>query len=110
MIVTFAFVVLAVAVAQIYEDYISPSHDPSEFVMDEVAGFLITMTWIPLTWEWVLTGFLLFRVLDMVKPYPISYIDRWVPGGLGSVADDVVAGIVANIGLQAVLKYGYLPI
>jgi phosphatidylglycerophosphatase A len=72
-------------------------------VIDEVIGFLITMTWLPMTWQAYLAGFLLFRVLDIFKPFPIGYLDEKVPGGLGVVADDVAAGMIANIILQVVL-------
>lgn len=108
MLATFALVVVAMIVAQLYENVIADEHDPSEFVLDEVAGFLITMTWVPLTWQFVVLGFVLFRVLDIVKPFPISWIDRRIPGGVGAVADDLAAGIVANILLQIVLQYRLL--
>lgn len=110
LIATFGFCVLAMIVAQLYEDLISPAseHDASEFVLDEVAGFLITMAWVPFHWTYVVLGFLLFRLLDVVKPFPISYLDRKIPGGIGTVADDIVAGIVANVALQFVLMQGWL--
>lgn len=77
-------------------------HDRSEIVVDEVIGILITMTWLPLTWQAYVAGFFLFRLLDVLKPFPISYFDRNVKGGVGVIADDVIAGIVANILLQIV--------
>jgi phosphatidylglycerophosphatase A len=78
-------------------------HDFPEIVIDEVIGFLITMTWLPATWQVYLAGFLLFRILDIFKPFPIGYLDEKVPGGLGVVVDDVAAGIIANIILQILL-------
>jgi len=74
--------------------------DPGEIVIDEVLGFLITMTWLPMTWQAFLLGFLLFRVLDIFKPFPIGYLDKKIPGGLGVMADDIAAGIIANVILQ----------
>lgn len=74
--------------------------DPQEIVIDEVVGFLITMTWLPMTWQAYLAGFFLFRLLDITKPFPIGYLDRKVPGGFGVMADDIAAGIIANIVLQ----------
>ena len=71
-----------------------------EIVIDEMIGFMIAMTWMPQTWQAYLAGFCLFRFLDILKPPPIRYFDRRVPGGLGVVLDDVVAGLVANIFLQ----------
>lgn len=76
------------------------SHDSSEIVVDEVLGFLITMTWLPLTWQSYVIGFALFRALDILKPFPISYFDKHVKGGIGVIADDVVAGIIASVILQ----------
>jgi phosphatidylglycerophosphatase A len=77
--------------------------DPQEIVIDEVVGFLITMTWLPMTWQAYLAGFLLFRLLDITKPFPIGYLDKKVPGGLGVMADDIAAGMIANLLLQIVL-------
>jgi phosphatidylglycerophosphatase A len=67
MFATLAFTVAAIMVAHIYELTIADEHDSPEFVMDEVAGFLVTMTWVPFTWQYVLAGFILFRVLDALN-------------------------------------------
>jgi phosphatidylglycerophosphatase A len=107
MAATVAFSALSIWVAQMYEDFIVEEHDCPEFVMDEVAGFLVAMTWVPFTFSTVLIGFALFRLFDAVKPWPISWCDRKIPGGVGTVADDLVAGIVTNVILQVILaKYG----
>jgi phosphatidylglycerophosphatase A len=100
MIATIVFIVFAVIVSQLYESFHEGVHDPSCIVIDEVAGFLVTMTWVPLTPALWLTGFLLFRIFDMLKPFPISVLDRRIKGGLGVVVDDVAAGLVANVLLQ----------
>jgi phosphatidylglycerophosphatase A len=73
-------------------------YDASEAVVDEVMGQLITFTFIPfgLGWPWMLAGFLLFRLFDIVKPYPIDDLQA-LPGGLGICADDIVAGVYAGI-------------
>ncbi len=78
-------------------------HDSQEVVIDEVVGYLVAFTWLPMNWTSVVTAFVLFRALDIVKPFPISWLDRKVKGGLGTVVDDLAAGLVANIILQAVL-------
>lgn len=75
-------------------------HDHKEIVIDEVLGFLITMVWLPLTWQAILIGFVLFRLLDITKPLFIGYLDKKVQGGLGVMIDDVVAGIIASIIMQ----------
>ncbi len=97
----FVFALIAIYVAEQYEQAVQ-NHDPKEIVIDEVVGFLITMFWLPLTWQAFLAGFILFRVLDIIKPFPISAIDRRANGGFGTVTDDIVAGVIANLVLQFV--------
>jgi phosphatidylglycerophosphatase A len=77
-------------------------HDHSGIVIDEVAGFLITMLFIPVTWWSVLIGFGLFRFFDIVKPQPIKWLDQKVSGGIGIMVDDVLAGIYAWLCLAAI--------
>ena len=68
--------------------------DPGLVVVDEVAGMLLTMLWIPLTWLTGIIGFLAFRVFDIIKPFPAGRAER-LPGGVGIMADDLVAGVYA---------------
>lgn len=75
-------------------------HDYGGIVWDEIAGFLITMCWVPFSWQSLLAGFALFRLFDIVKPWPISWLDRHLQGGLGIMIDDVLAGILAAMVLQ----------
>jgi phosphatidylglycerophosphatase A len=77
-------------------------HDAQEVVVDEVIGFLVAMTWLPLTWQSFLAAFVLFRFLDIVKPFPLSWVDRYWHGSVGVVADDVLAGLITNFVLQVV--------
>ncbi|MFQ5480564.1 MAG: phosphatidylglycerophosphatase A [Thermodesulfobacteriota bacterium] len=79
------------------------SKDPSAVVCDEVAGYLAAFFLIPFTLFNAILVFILFRIFDIVKPYPVSYIDRTVPGGAGVVLDDIMAGIYANIAAQFIL-------
>lgn len=74
------------------------NNDPSEAVVDEVMGQLITFLFIPfgLPWPFILAGFLLFRLFDIWKPFPIRDLEV-LPGGLGICADDIVAGVYAGI-------------
>ena len=67
-------------------------HDHPGIVWDEFAGFLVTMIPAPLSWLWVLVGFALFRLFDIWKPWPISWVDRRCTGGLGIMLDDLLAG------------------
>ena len=70
-------------------------HDHPGIVIDEFAGFLITMIAVPLNLYTLVLGFMLFRLFDIIKPWPISWLDRKVHGGLGIMLDDVLAGIFA---------------
>lgn len=78
------------------------SHDGQDLVIDEVVGLLITMTWLPITWQSFVLGFIFFRALDILKPFPINLIDKRIKGGLGVMLDDVAAGIIANVILQLI--------
>jgi len=75
-------------------------HDYGGIVWDEVAGFLITMWWVPFSWNAVLVGFILFRIFDILKPWPIKWIDQKVDGGLGIMLDDILAGVLAAVVLS----------
>ncbi|MBU0499950.1 MAG: phosphatidylglycerophosphatase A [Gammaproteobacteria bacterium] len=70
-------------------------HDHSGIVWDEFVGFWVTMTAVPLGWEEVLAGFVLFRLFDILKPWPIGWLDRRMEGGLGIMLDDLLAGVYA---------------
>lgn len=70
-------------------------HDHGGIVWDEFVGFWITMWAVPLDWVWVLAGFALFRFFDVVKPWPIGFLDKRVGGGFGIMIDDVIAGVMA---------------
>ncbi|MFQ3196789.1 MAG: phosphatidylglycerophosphatase A [Paraglaciecola sp.] len=83
-------------------------HDDPSIVWDEVAGMMITLFAVPLSWQTVLLGFTLFRLFDILKPWPISYLDKHVPGGFGIMADDILAGIFAMACVHGVLYMGWL--
>jgi phosphatidylglycerophosphatase A len=71
-------------------------HDFGGIVWDEIAGYLITMWLVPFSWQVMVLGFILFRVFDILKPWPIRWVDRQVHGGLGIMLDDVLAGAFAG--------------
>ena len=75
-------------------------HDHGGIVWDEFVGVWITLTAVPLTPIGLLCGFLLFRLLDIVKPWPIKWVDKELHGGLGIMLDDAIAGILAALGLR----------
>lgn len=72
-------------------------HDFGGIVWDEIAGYLITMWLVPFSWKAVVLGFVLFRIFDIVKPWPIKWIDRKVQGGFGIMLDDVLAAVFAGV-------------
>jgi len=78
------------------------AHDDRSIVWDEVAGYLITMFLLPLTWQWLLAGFVLFRLVDIIKPWPINLLDKHVDGGFGVMIDDIAAGVLCCIVLHIV--------
>jgi phosphatidylglycerophosphatase A len=76
--------------------------DPGYVVLDEVVGMLLTLLFVPVTWVGALVGFLLFRLFDIVKPFPARQCER-LHGGLGIMTDDVVAGIYGNLALRLIV-------
>ena len=101
-VVTLVFVALALYIAGkaeiLFED-----RDARPIVIDEMAGFLVTFLWLPLNLPTFFLAFVLFRVFDIVKPFPISLIEKRLQGGLAIVLDDVLAGIFANFTLRLLL-------
>jgi phosphatidylglycerophosphatase A len=83
-------------------------HDFGGIVWDEIAGFLITMWLVPFSWQAVGLGFILFRIFDIVKPWPIKWIDQKVQGGLGIMLDDVLAAVFASALLLLALNLGWI--
>jgi len=80
-------------------------HDHPGIVWDEVVGYLVTMAFAPTGWLWVMAGFILFRIFDVAKPWPILWLDRQVSGGLGIMLDDLLAGVFAAVVLQVLVVY-----
>jgi len=77
-------------------------HDHGGIVWDEIAGYLLTVVWFPATWVSWLLGFVLFRIFDILKPWPIRELDHRMSGGLGIMLDDVVAAIFAAAVMAAI--------
>jgi phosphatidylglycerophosphatase A len=75
-------------------------HDHPGIVWDEIVGYFITMYMVPKQWEWILLGFVLFRLFDIWKPWPISIADKRLKGGFGIMFDDVIAAVFALIIIQ----------
>ena len=80
-------------------------HDHPGIVWDEVVGYLITMIAVPKTFLWVVVGFIVFRFFDILKPWPIGWVDKHVGGGLGIMLDDVLAAVFSLIVIQIMLYF-----
>lgn len=104
LIAVFLICILGIFAAQVYEKEMG-THDSGEIVIDEVAGYLITMALLPVTWKSAVLGFILFRILDILKPFPIGMLDKKIQGGVGVMADDIAAGIIASVLLQVAMSY-----
>jgi len=79
-------------------------HDHGGIVIDEICGYLVTMTIAPSGWQWIIAGFILFRIFDILKPWPINYLDKKISGGIGIVSDDLMAGIYALLSLELLVR------
>jgi len=97
---TVALVVLGIWVCDITDKTLG-TNDHGAIVWDEITGYLLTMFMAPVNWWAILAGFLLFRLFDIVKPFPISWFDKHLKGGFGTMFDDVLAGVYAWFCLQA---------
>lgn len=82
-------------------------HDHPGMCIDEFAGFFVTMIHAPPGWQWILLGFILFRIFDIAKPWPIRLADQKIHGGFGMVFDDILAGIAACFIIQ-LLRWWFL--
>ncbi|MBW2592512.1 MAG: phosphatidylglycerophosphatase A [Deltaproteobacteria bacterium] len=98
------FIVLAIWVAQEAEKLIKEK-DPGCIVIDEIAGMMVTLLGLPFDPITVVAGFLIFRILDIFKPFPARMLEKTIPGGAGVVLDDIAAGIWGNLILRIVLIF-----
>ncbi len=100
-----SILVLAMIILGIWVCHVSARklgrHDHQAIVWDEICGYFLTMLAAPPGWIWMLAGFLLFRVLDIVKPWPIREVDHSIGGGFGIMLDDIVAGLVSAAAILA---------
>jgi phosphatidylglycerophosphatase A len=101
--VTQAIVIVVLFVLGSWSGSVAEHHfgrtDPSQVVIDEVVGILMTLFLNPVGWAGALAGFLIFRLSDIVKPYPSNRFER-LPGGVGVMADDAMAAVYANLALR----------
>ncbi len=74
--------------------------DSGHIIIDECVGFLVSVMFIPHTYGYLAAAFLLFRIFDILKPFPIRWVEKAVKGGAGIIADDILAGVFTNVVLQ----------
>jgi len=114
-LVYFILVTLVMSLAGIYlcditakglvSRQLSKFQDHGGIVWDEICGYLVTMIGVAFSWQNMLIGFLLFRLFDILKPWPISWLDKKVKGGFGIMIDDLLAGLLAMICLHLLVAY-----
>ena len=104
-----AAIVAVIFVAGAWSGSVAETHfrraDPGPVVIDEVMGMLITLFMNPVGWTGAAVGFLLFRLFDVIKPYPSNRLER-LPGGVGIMADDAMAAVYANVALRVLIWMG----
>ncbi len=98
------FTAVVVGIAHQAEKWLN-ARDPGCIVIDEIAGQMVTLIGLPANGFVFIGGFLVFRCLDIIKPFPINWLDKRLSGGLGIVADDILAGVVGNILIRGVLAF-----
>ena len=101
---TLLFILFAIWISHKAEKQLQKS-DPGCIVIDEIAGMAVSLIGLPFNLTTGLIGFIIFRILDIVKPFPIRALEKRLSGGLGVVMDDVVAGILANILLRIIVPF-----
>ena len=106
VLLTLIFILCAIWIANEAEKILK-TEDPGCIVIDEIAGIILTLSGLPFNITSVTAGFLVFRALDIWKPYPIRFLENKLSGGIGIVLDDVAAGILSNLILRFLLKMTY---
>ena len=106
VLLTLMFILCAIWIANEAEKILK-TKDPGCIVIDEIAGIILTLSGLPFNITSVTAGFLVFRALDIWKPYPIRLLENKFAGGIGIVLDDVAAGILSNLILRGIMRIVY---
>ncbi len=94
---------LAAVVISHHAEKILNTNDPGSVVIDEIAGIMVALAGMPFNTWVVVTGFIVFRILDIFKPFPINHMEKRLSGGIGIVMDDMMAGMITNAILRMVI-------
>ena len=103
LIFILVFILFAIGIASAAEKIIKQK-DPGQIVIDEIAGLMVTLAGLPFNLKTVIAGFIIFRVFDILKPFPIRILEKRVGGGSGIVLDDVLAGVYGNLLVRLVIS------
>ena len=106
VILTILFIFFSIRIAKEAEEILK-IEDPGCIVIDEIAGLMVTFIGLPFNTVTAVAGFIIFRVIDILKPYPIRSLERKLTGGTGIVMDDIAAGIYSNILLRVVSLFWF---
>ncbi len=103
----YAVTTLGVFAISVWSSEIAEAHfakkDPGQVVVDEIIGQLVSLAFLPFSWKLTIAGFLLFRLMDILKPFPARWFQDHLKGGWGIVMDDVMAGVYANLALRVLM-------
>jgi phosphatidylglycerophosphatase A len=102
-----AFIIFAIWIADEAEKVLKQK-DPGCIVIDEIAGYIVTMVGISLSISTIAAGFVIFRLFDILKPMPVKYFEKNFKGGSGIVLDDVVAGLLSSLVLRILIMFNIL--
>ena len=102
LICILVFILFAIGIASAAEKILNQK-DPGQIVIDEIAGLMVTLAGLPFNLKTVLAGFIIFRVFDILKPFPIRIMEKRVGGGSGIVLDDILAGVYGNLFIRLVI-------
>ena len=103
-LVVAALIILGLWVAGPAQEMLGQTDHPA-IVVDEVVGLLITLAGVPPTWPALVLGLVIFRALDILKPFPIRWFGAGGKGGLEVMADDIAAGVIARLVLEVVMIF-----
>jgi phosphatidylglycerophosphatase A len=104
LICILVFILFAIGIASAAEKILNQK-DPGQIVIDEIAGLMVTLAGLPFNLKTVLAGFIIFRVFDILKPFPIRILEKRMGGGRGIVLDDVLAGVYGNLIIRLVIYF-----
>jgi len=99
-------ILIVISIGAVYQaqKILGPLDSP-HIVIDEIVGYLVAVATVPFSWKHALAGFILFRIFDIAKPFPIRWFDRNIKGAFGVVFDDLVAGLFACVVLRVTLHF-----